>query len=49
MHSPEEALTELDRVIEQGALGVQIETNIKGAPLDDLRFEPFFARMAESA
>jgi aminocarboxymuconate-semialdehyde decarboxylase len=47
MHDPEEALRELDRLPQLGALGVQIETNINGIPLDDSRFEPFFARMAE--
>ena len=30
-----------------GALGVQIYTNVNGLPLDDPRFEPLFARMAE--
>jgi uncharacterized protein len=41
------ALVETDRAITQlGALGVQIFTNANGLPLDDPRFEPFFARMA---
>jgi aminocarboxymuconate-semialdehyde decarboxylase len=41
------ALVELDRAIGQlGALGVQIFTNANGLPMDDPRFEPFFARMA---
>ena len=46
LHDPEQALIELDRVLEMGALGVQIETNINGVPLDDPRFESLFAKMA---
>ena len=46
MHDPEDALLELERVLKLGALGVQVETNIGGVPLDDPRFEAFFARMA---
>ena len=47
MRAPDQALIELDRAITQlGALGVQIETNINGVPLDDPRYEAFFARMA---
>ena len=42
------ALREVDRAVRDlGALGVQIFTNVKGHPLDEPRFEPFFARMAE--
>jgi predicted TIM-barrel fold metal-dependent hydrolase len=42
------ALTEVDRAVgELGALGVQIYTHVNGLPLDDPRFEPLFARMAE--
>jgi predicted TIM-barrel fold metal-dependent hydrolase len=41
-------IEEVDRAVgELGALGVQIYTHVNGAPLDDPRFEPFFARMAE--
>jgi uncharacterized protein len=41
------ALEEVDRAVGQlGALGVQIHTNVAGAPLDEPRFEPFFARLA---
>jgi uncharacterized protein len=47
MHDPEQALSELDRIIKLGALGVQIETSINGLPLDHPRFENFFKRMAE--
>lgn len=46
MHDPEAVLRELDRVLRTNALGVQVETNIGGVPLDDQRFEPFFSRMA---
>jgi predicted TIM-barrel fold metal-dependent hydrolase len=42
------ALDEIDRAIQQlGAVGVQTYTNINGHPLDEPRFSPFFARMAE--
>jgi uncharacterized protein len=30
-----------------GALGVQIFTNVKGHPMDELRFEPLYAKIAE--
>jgi predicted TIM-barrel fold metal-dependent hydrolase len=41
------ALEEVDRAVGQlGALGVQIHTNVAGAPLDEPRFEPLFARLA---
>ena len=40
------ALVEAERAIHQlGALGVQIFTNVAGHPLDEPRFEPFFARL----
>jgi uncharacterized protein len=49
------ALSDVDGAIEEteravgtlGALGVQIHTNIRGVPLDEPRFEPFFAKVAE--
>jgi uncharacterized protein len=42
------SLAEADRAIgELGALGVQIYTHVNGLPLDDPRFEPLFARMAD--
>jgi aminocarboxymuconate-semialdehyde decarboxylase len=48
MNDPDGAVREADRAIaELGALGVQIFTNVNGMPLDDPRFEPLFARMAE--
>ena len=41
------ALRETDRAVDQlGALGVQIYTNVRGVPLDEPRFAPFFARLA---
>jgi predicted TIM-barrel fold metal-dependent hydrolase len=48
MNDPDASLREADRAIDDlGALGVQIFTNVNGLPLDDARFEPLFARMAE--
>jgi aminocarboxymuconate-semialdehyde decarboxylase len=42
------ALRELERAILQlGARGVQIYTNVAGHPLDEPRFEPIFAAMAQ--
>jgi aminocarboxymuconate-semialdehyde decarboxylase len=46
LHDPDAALVELDRAFNIGALGVQIETNIGGIPLDHPRFEPILARIA---
>ena len=48
MNAMDAALDEIDRAVHQlGALGVQIYTHVNGLPLDDPRFEPLFARMAE--
>ena len=48
MNDPDAAVREAERAIAHlGALGVQIYTNVNGLPLDDPRFEPLFARMAE--
>jgi predicted TIM-barrel fold metal-dependent hydrolase len=48
MNDPDAALRETDRAIgDLGALGVQIFTNANDLPLDDPRFEPLFARMAQ--
>jgi uncharacterized protein len=42
------AVAELDRAVgELGAVGVQIYTHVRGHPLDERRFEPFWARAAE--
>jgi aminocarboxymuconate-semialdehyde decarboxylase len=46
MSDVEAALRELDRALtDLGALGAQLYTNVLGAPLDDPRFEPLFARL----
>ena len=42
---PDAGVAEAERAIKNGALGVQIYTNIAGKPLDDPAFEPFFAAM----
>jgi predicted TIM-barrel fold metal-dependent hydrolase len=48
MNDVDAALAEIDRAVHQlGALGIQIYTHVNGLPLDDPRFEPVFARMAE--
>ena len=39
---------EAERAMKNGALGVQIYTNILGRPLDEPAFEPLFATMAKS-
>ncbi len=48
MHDMEGSMDELHRAVgELGASGVQIFTNIAGEPLDQEKFEPLFAAMAE--
>jgi len=48
MNDPDAAVREAERATSDlDALGVQIYTNVNGLPLDDPRFEPLFARMAE--
>jgi len=47
MNDVDAALREIDEAIAAGALGVQIYSNVSGHPLDEERFEPFFARMTE--
>ncbi len=48
MNDVDATLAEIDRAVGQlGALGIQIYTHVNGVPLDDSRFEPVFARMAE--
>jgi predicted TIM-barrel fold metal-dependent hydrolase len=48
MNDVEAALAEIDRAVHQlGALGIQIYTHVNGLPLDEPRFEPVFALMAE--
>jgi aminocarboxymuconate-semialdehyde decarboxylase len=43
--APGAGVKECERAIKNGALGVQIHTNIAGKPLDDPAFEPFFEAM----
>jgi predicted TIM-barrel fold metal-dependent hydrolase len=48
MNDVDATLAEIDRAVEElGALGIQIYTHVNGLPLDDSRFEPVFARIAE--
>lgn len=48
MDDPDAAVEELDYAIsELGAVGAQIYTHVHGGPMDDDRFEPFYARAAE--
>ena len=48
MNDVDVAIGELDRAIEQlGLRGVQLYTDVQGIPLDDPRFRPFFAKVAE--
>jgi uncharacterized protein len=43
--APDAGVREAERAIKNGALGVQIYTNVAGKPLDEPEFEPFFAAM----
>ncbi|HEY5167706.1 MAG TPA: amidohydrolase family protein [Pseudolabrys sp.] len=43
--APDSGVREVTRALKNGALGVQVYTNIAGRPLDDPAFEPFFAAM----
>ncbi|HXD45616.1 MAG TPA: amidohydrolase family protein [Pseudolabrys sp.] len=43
--APDAGVAEAQRAVKNGALGVQIYTNVAGKPLDDPAFEPFFAAM----
>jgi predicted TIM-barrel fold metal-dependent hydrolase len=47
MNDPAAAVAEAERAVGLGALGVQIYTNVNGHPLDEARFDPFWAKMAE--
>jgi uncharacterized protein len=47
MNDPDAAVGEAERAVGIGALGVQIYTNVNGHPLDQPRFDPFWAKMAE--
>jgi len=46
--APDGGVREAERALKNGALGVQIYTNVAGKPLDDPAFEPFFAYMNKS-
>lgn len=47
MNNPEAAIEECDRAIRDlGAVGVQVFTNVAGAPLDSPELKPLFERMA---
>jgi aminocarboxymuconate-semialdehyde decarboxylase len=43
--APDAGVRECERALKNGALGVQIYTNVAGKPLDDPAFEPFFTAM----
>ncbi|HET7418936.1 MAG TPA: amidohydrolase family protein [Candidatus Dormibacteraeota bacterium] len=44
----DECLRELERaVVDLGAAGAQVYSNVQGVPLDDPRFEPVFARLEQ--
>jgi aminocarboxymuconate-semialdehyde decarboxylase len=48
MNDPDAAVREAERACGQlGALGVQIYTHVNGHPLDQPRFDPIWARMAD--
>jgi aminocarboxymuconate-semialdehyde decarboxylase len=47
MHDVDFSIEEAARAIKMGARGVQTFTNIAGHPLDEPRFRPFFAAMAD--
>jgi uncharacterized protein len=48
LNDVEASLVEMDRAAgDLGALGVQVFTNVQGAPLDDPRFEPVFGRVEQ--
>jgi len=43
--APGAGARECERAVKNGALGVQIHTNVAGKPLDDPQFEPFWETM----
>ncbi len=48
MNDPEGAVKEAERaILELGATGIQIYTNVNGKPLDDPAYAPLFQKMAE--
>jgi aminocarboxymuconate-semialdehyde decarboxylase len=48
MGAADAGVREAERAIKNGALGVQIFTNVAGKPLDDPAYEPFFEFMNKS-
>ena len=46
MNNPEAAVIEIDRVVQMGARGVQVFSNVAGQPIDRPEFFPIFERMA---
>jgi len=44
---PEESIKETERAMKNGALGIQIYTNVNDRPLDGKEFDQFWARMNE--
>jgi predicted TIM-barrel fold metal-dependent hydrolase len=46
MNDPGAAVAEAERAVGLGALGAQIYTNVNGHPLDESRFDAFWAKMA---
>lgn len=47
LDDPQAAIAETGRLLDLGAIGVQICTNVRGAALDDPRFLPVFDAIAE--
>jgi predicted TIM-barrel fold metal-dependent hydrolase len=48
MNAPEAAAKECERVLSNGANAIQLHTNVDGAPLDELRFQPIFEIIEKS-
>ena len=48
MNAPDAAVREAERAFANGAVGLQIHTNVAGVPLDDERFFPIFEAAAKA-
>ena len=48
MNAPEAAVKEVERAVKNGANGIQLHTNVDGAPLDEQRFWPIFEAIEKS-
>ena len=46
--APDAGVREAERALKSGALGIQMNTNVAGRPLDNPEFEPFFEFMSKS-